>query len=162
VEKNGARGFAHWKISRTALGLLSQGMTPQKIAWTLALGLSLGVFPVLGSTTLLCALAAFVFKLNLPLIQLVNYLVYPLQFLLLLPFLRLGARLFGAGSVPWTLSQMVQMIHRDPGGAIARFWVLTWEGIGAWCLTALPVAFLLFLLFHFLLRQAGKVSVKHA
>jgi hypothetical protein len=36
---------------------LVQGITPQKMALTIALGLSLGIFPILGATTTLCALA---------------------------------------------------------------------------------------------------------
>ena len=66
--------------------LLKQGTAPEKIALSLSMGFVLGIFPVIGSTTLLCAAAAFMFKLNLPAIQLVNYFVYPLQLGLLLPF----------------------------------------------------------------------------
>jgi hypothetical protein len=36
--------------------LLRQGMSPEKIALTIALGIMLGVTPVLGSTTLLYSL----------------------------------------------------------------------------------------------------------
>jgi len=37
---------------------LAQGIAPQKVALTLALGVVLGTFPILGSTMLLCGLAA--------------------------------------------------------------------------------------------------------
>ena len=41
------------------LGLIvaqfTQGVTPQKISLTIALGLTLGIFPILGATTALCA-----------------------------------------------------------------------------------------------------------
>jgi uncharacterized protein (DUF2062 family) len=69
---------------------LTQGVTPQKIALTIALGINLAMFPILGSTTLLCAAVAFWLKLNQPIIQLVNWLAYPLQFAMLLPFIRIG------------------------------------------------------------------------
>jgi hypothetical protein len=72
--------------------LLRQGVSPEKVALTIALGIILGVTPVLGSTVLLCTLAATVLRLNLPAIQLVNGVVYPLQFILLIPFYRLGVR----------------------------------------------------------------------
>jgi uncharacterized protein (DUF2062 family) len=57
--------------------LLRQGITPEKIALSIALGAVLGIFPVLGSTTILCAAAAFVLRLNLSAIQIVNFLIYP-------------------------------------------------------------------------------------
>ena len=44
--------------------LLRQGVSPEKIALTIALGIILGITPVLGSTMLLCTLAAIVFRLN--------------------------------------------------------------------------------------------------
>ena len=59
------------------LELLRQGVTPEKIALSLAFGLGLGIFPVLGVSTILCTVAAIVLRLNLPAIQLVNYLAAP-------------------------------------------------------------------------------------
>jgi uncharacterized protein (DUF2062 family) len=50
-------------------------MDPRKISLCIALGFALGVFPVLGMTTLLCAFSAFALRLNLPAIQVVNFLV---------------------------------------------------------------------------------------
>src|SRR5215469_1665363 len=80
-----------WKDSVAIIvGQLTQGVTPQKIALSIALGFSLGVIPILGTTTILCAIAAIRLKLNQPVIQLVNWLVYPLQLGLLLVFVRIG------------------------------------------------------------------------
>ena len=45
---------------------------------------------MLGVTTALCALAAILLRLNLPVIQFASYLVYPLQILLLAPFYYMG------------------------------------------------------------------------
>ena len=67
------RGFFHRRVVAPIVALLTQGITPEKIALSLAFGIVLGIFPVLGSTTVLCAAAALVFGLNLPAIQLVNW-----------------------------------------------------------------------------------------
>jgi hypothetical protein len=45
------------RVVQPVIDLLTQGISPEKIALSLAFGIVLGVFPVLGSTTLLCALA---------------------------------------------------------------------------------------------------------
>lgn len=116
---------------------LRQGITPRKVALTLALGGVLGIFPILGATTLLCAIAGIWLRLNQPIIQLVNYLVYPLQIALLIPFYRAGERLFGAEPVPIV----------DVAGLVARFGEGPWQfvldyglvglyGITVWCLAA--------------------------
>jgi len=76
-----------------ALCLAKQGLAPETIALCVALGFVFGVFPVFGCPTIFCLLAALALRLNLPAIQFVNYLVYPLQLALLIPFVRLGDRL---------------------------------------------------------------------
>lgn len=48
-------GFFYRRLIRPILDLLRQGVTPEKIALSIALGGALGVFPALGSTTALCA-----------------------------------------------------------------------------------------------------------
>jgi uncharacterized protein (DUF2062 family) len=101
-------GFLHRRLVRPVLDLLRQGVTPEKIALSLALGVALGVFPVLGSTTALCALAALALRLNLPAIQIVNYFVYPLQIALLIPFFRLGERLFRAPIFPFPFRRFMR------------------------------------------------------
>jgi uncharacterized protein (DUF2062 family) len=61
--------FLHRRLIQPLIDLLRQGVTPEKLALSIVLGLILGVFPVLGSTT---ALAALVLRPNLPTIQIVN------------------------------------------------------------------------------------------
>ena len=51
-------GFLRRRIVIPILDLLRQGITPEKIALSIALGITLGVTPVLGSTSILCFLAA--------------------------------------------------------------------------------------------------------
>lgn len=129
-------GFFHRRLVRPILDLLRQGVTPEKIALSVALGVALGVFPVLGSTTALCALAALVLRLNLPAIQIVNYFVYPLQIALLIPFLRLGERLFRAPHLPLSVPQIYAMIHANMWDAIRSLWTTTWHAMLVWCMFA--------------------------
>lgn len=129
-------GFFHRRLARPILDLLRQGVTPEKIALSLTLGVALGVFPVLGSTTALCALAALALQLNLPAIQVVNYFVYPLQIALLIPFFRLGERLFRAPHLPLSVSQIYAMIHANMWSAIRSLWTTTWHAVVVWCLVA--------------------------
>src|SRR5579872_6178647 len=91
------------RVVEPLLSLLRQGLSPERLALSVALGIALGVFPVLGTTTLLCGLAAILFRLNVPAMQLVNYLVFSLQLALLIPFIRLGELLYGADPAPLTL-----------------------------------------------------------
>src|SRR5262250_3415773 len=107
------KSWGYRKLVLPIIDLLRQGITPEKIAQSLAFGIVLGVFPVLGSTTILCALAAIIFRLNLPAIQLVNYFVYPLQLALLIPFIRFGEILFRSPHVSLSLPFIFHMIREN-------------------------------------------------
>lgn len=122
------------KLVLPIIDLLRQGITPEKIAQSLAFGIVLGVFPVLGSTTILCALAAIVFRLNLPAIQLVNYFVYPLQLALLIPFIRFGEILFRSPHVSLSLPLIFRMIRENAWHTTKTYWTSGWHAMIAWCL----------------------------
>jgi hypothetical protein len=110
------------------------GLSPETIALILALGLVLGIFPVFGCPTLLCVLAAVMFRLNLPAIQLVNQLSSPLQLALLIPLGRAGAH-----------------IERDPAA-----WSLSSgarHAIVGWLCLCIPLGFVLYLILVFALRR---------
>ena len=153
------RGLLYRRVVDPILELMSQGLTPEKIALSLAFGIVLGVFPMLGSTTILCAVAALIFRLNLPSIQLVNYLIYPLQFLLLIPFLRLGEKLFHAAPLQLSVAQMLAMAHADLRHAIATLWLAGLHAMSAWLLIGpLAIWLLYFLLSRALRKIAGSVG----
>jgi uncharacterized protein (DUF2062 family) len=83
------------KLEAPVLVLLRKGTTPERIAMSLACGITLGLFPILGATTLLCLAAAVLFRLNATAAILANWAVYPLQIVLMAPFFAAGACLFG-------------------------------------------------------------------
>ena len=114
--------------------LLLGGVTPEKLALSLAVGLVLGVFPALGWTTLLCTAAAWALRLNLPAIQLVNWVAYPLQLALLIPFIRGGEWLFGVPASALSVETILALIQADVLGAIAVLWWATMRAIVAWLL----------------------------
>jgi uncharacterized protein (DUF2062 family) len=132
-------GFLYRRLFRPVFDLLKQGVTPEQLALSLALGAVLGVFPALGWTTMLCAIAAFALRLNLPAIQIVNYFVYPLQIALLIPFFKLGEKLFRAPHLLISVSQIYAMAHAHLWGAIKFLWSTTWHAIVVWALLA-PLA----------------------
>ncbi len=124
-------------MKKKFIAFLKQGLSPRKLALCVALGCVLGVFPVLGSTTILCAAVAWVARLNQPAIQTVNYLIYPLQWALLIPFYRMGQWLFRAPPVSLT-------------------WSTTLHAIAAWSVVA-PFAFgLLYMVFLPLFRRLAR------
>jgi len=134
------------KLTRHVVELLKQGITPHKIALAVVLGALLGMAPVLGTTIVSCTLVALAFRLNLVLIQIVNNLVYPLQLLLLIPFVQAGQWLFRQPPLPLSVGQIVDMFRHDFWGSVVALWGYTWHGAVAWlafCAIAGPVIYAL-------------------
>jgi len=139
AEPEGRASFWQRRVVAPIVGQLRQGITPEKIALTIALGLVLGSFPILGSTTLLCGLAALWLRLNQPIIQLVNYVSYPLQLALLIPFYRAGEMLFRQPPTPLSIPLMFERFTADFWQFLRDYGMIAVHGIVVWCLLA-PLA----------------------
>ncbi len=130
-------GFWQRRVVAPIVAQLKQGITPEKIALTIALGAVLGIFPILGATTLLCALTGIWLRLNQPVIQLVNYFVYPLQIALLLPYYRAGETLFGQPHVPiFSVAELAQRFQAGPLQFLADYGLVGLYGVTVWALSA--------------------------
>jgi uncharacterized protein (DUF2062 family) len=115
---------------------LTQGVSPEKIALTLALGSALALFPVLGTTTLLCLTAGVVLSLNQPILQAINALCGFIWIPLLVAFVHLGDILTGSSSSSVNVSRMFSLFRQHPGQFFQQFGVTALHGILGWTVTA--------------------------
>jgi hypothetical protein len=92
-----------------------------------------------------------VFRLNQVVLQSVNYLLYPLQLVLIIPYCRLGARLFPWG--PPFPAEIVTYVLHGQGGTIKLFAWATLKAVAAWLLTAPPLALVLYQLFSMMIGR---------
>jgi uncharacterized protein (DUF2062 family) len=138
------RDFLQRRLVDPLLALLRQGVSPRKLALSLALGGTIGLIPVLGVSTALCALAALTLKLNMPAIQLVNYLLTPLQLLLIIPLLRFGELLANAPPFPVTLESGLALLSHGAINAIQVLGLAIVHATLGWILLAPLCAWLLY------------------
>jgi uncharacterized protein (DUF2062 family) len=128
-------------IKRNTRAWLHQGISPRRLALTLALGFAIGCIPVIGIPTVLCAAIAIVLRLNLPAIQAANYLAMPLQLILIVPFVRMGGWLLASGKnqVPSAAAMM-----RSPLSELTtRMSSLAGHALFAWLIIAIPAVLLM-------------------
>jgi uncharacterized protein (DUF2062 family) len=130
--------FWRRRVRDPLIGQLKQGATPEKLAQSLAWGGLIGIFPILGTTTLLCGLAGVALRLNHIALQLVNWMSYPLQLALVIPFLRLGNLLFGMEQFPLSITEIAAAFEADFLAATRELGGVALRGIVAWALVALP------------------------
>jgi hypothetical protein len=149
----------HWirrRVIVPILELLRQGVTPEKLALSIAIGTVLGVSPILGMTTALAFLICYLFRLNPVAMQLMNYVMYPLQIILLIPFIRAGEILFHEAHLRLTGTQIQQMLHNDFTFALRLLWTAIWHAVTVWALVAPVAAFILYVILTPVLRHAVK------
>ena len=104
------------------LVLLKQGVSPEKLALCVAIGIVVGNIPVLGTSTIICTVIALLFRLNLPAMQLVQAAMAPTQLLLIIPYVRLGEWLLRAPHEPVSIAAGLALMKHGPGSAIAALW----------------------------------------
>jgi len=129
-------GFWRRRVVAPVVAQLTQGVTPDRIALTLALGVACGVFPFLGFTTALCALVAALLRLNQPIIHVVNQLLWPVQLAGIPLFVALGQSLYGAPSVPVDPSEIARLFAESPNEFWTRFGLMGVHALTAWLLVA--------------------------
>ncbi len=121
---------------------LTQGMSAEKASWTISLGVVLGVFPVMGTTSAVCFLAGWFFRLNQPLLHVFKTVVYPLHLALILVFIRMGERLWGAPLITFSVPELLLRFKADPVQFGRDFGMAALQGVSAWLLVA-PIAVVL-------------------
>jgi uncharacterized protein (DUF2062 family) len=148
--------FFRRRVVEPLLALLSQGITPQKLALSLAFGVGIGIFPVLGVSTPALTALALGLRLNLPAIQLVNYLASPVQLLLIIPFMRLGEWVVGAAPQPMTVESGLKILADGAVKAVVVLWDAIVHAAIGWLVLGPLLILLLYRGFAPLLTQAAR------
>ena len=119
--------------------LLSQGVSPDRLALCVAIGVVVGNIPILGVSTILCTVIALAFRLNLPAIQIVQAAMAPTQLLLIIPFVRLGEWILRVPGRPLSLKEGLDLVAQGAGHAIVALRDAILHAGFAWILVA-PIA----------------------
>ena len=129
------REFLRCRILRPLLRQLRGGVTPRRLAWSLALGVVVGINPSIGFATLAVALLAWAFGLNQVASQIGVHAVTPLHVLLFLPFIELGVHLFHTNRLPLSHKQIQHLSHH-PWRLLHEIWQWEWHALVVWGIVA--------------------------
>jgi uncharacterized protein (DUF2062 family) len=132
-------------MQKTLLRLLRIGTSPESLALGIALGVACGLFPVFGTTTVLCAIVGAMFRVNPLLIQTVNYALYLIYFPALALLVVAGQWLFGDEHDVITMVHLAAVWQGTAGwwrtlGQLGR---LLGHAVLVWLLLAPPMVLLL-------------------
>ncbi|HVU22570.1 MAG TPA: DUF2062 domain-containing protein [Opitutus sp.] len=132
-----ARTFWQRRVRDPIVLQLTQGITPEKIALTLAVGSALALFPIIGTTTLLCFLVGLALRLNQPIIQLINQAFWPVHVPAIFLCVKFGEWIFGVQQhAKFSIRYMNELLWNDPGQFLHRFGIIVGYALVAWAVLA--------------------------
>ena len=130
------------------VALFKQGLNPRALALSIAVSLVISMFPIFGITTIVLACIAIPLKLNLPIMIVLSYVFEPLKLFLLIPFINIGAKIFGAKHTLLTYNAIKTSYEYDFFGTTRSLVYELVCGFGGWVIIAVPFS----ILFYFLLK----------
>jgi uncharacterized protein (DUF2062 family) len=128
------------KVKDKTTALLKQGLTPKQLTQSIIVSGLISTIPILGVSTFMITTVSLKQKLNLPIMIALSYLLWPVQILMIIPFIRVGEFIF---SVPRNHHTVEEIISSFQSSFFQTLSHLSFEllcGLGGWLLTAVPLA----------------------
>lgn len=115
------------------------GLTSEKLALSITIGIISGIFPVIGMTTLLSLFLTMLFRQNLLVVQSVQWILALFQVLLVIPFMQFGAYLLSQ-NVHISMLQINNAFHHGVMSGIKTVGIFHLYAILTWLILAIPAA----------------------
>lgn len=133
-----------------------EGLTPEKLAFSITLGIISGIFPVLGMTTLLSIILTMLFRQNLLVVQSVQWILALVQILLIIPFMQFGAFLLNQNGIHINMQQINHAFQPGLLSGIKTVGLFHLYGILTWLILAIPASAVSYYGFLFVFQRKGK------
>lgn len=131
------RSFWRRRVRDPIIALLTQGITPDRIAATLAVGALCSLFPFFGFTTVLNLGVGLWLRLNQALLHALNQALGPVHIVMIFVYVRLGEFVWGATEDRFTLTEVIDTFRE--ASLLEFLHRFGWAGVHAltaWVITA--------------------------
>ena len=116
------------------------GLTSEKLALSVTLGIVSGIFPVLGMSTLLSLILTMLFRQNLLIVQSVQWILALAQILLIIPFMQFGAYVLNAHTLHISMAQINHAFQPGMISGIKTVGIFHLYGILTWLILVIPAS----------------------
>ena len=121
---------------------LVQGISQSDCAQAIALAITIGLFPILGFSTLIITAIAYFRRLNQPIAQVFNWICGPIKLALIIPFIRVGEFLFSADPFVLNLGDISRQFYENCWATLSEFAWSFLHAIAGWAFCA-PIIYIL-------------------
>jgi len=144
------------KIKHKIVALLSQGLSAKKIAQSIIFSGLFTVIPVFGVSTFFITLISIKKKLNLPIMITFSYIMWPLQILLLIPFIKIGEFIFSIPPRKHSIDEIIALYEDSFFKLLSQLSMDFLYAFAAWVLVAVPIALVLYWITLLVLKIISK------
>ena len=146
----------NWNIralkSKT-VALFKQGLSPKELTQSILVSALISIIPIVGVTTVLLTILSLKRKLNLPIMIAISYLAWPLQILMIIPFINIGEFIFSIPQSHHSAQEIIASFQNSFFGTLSQLSFELLCGFGGWLLTAVPFFTLVYLVSNFLISK---------
>ena len=146
----------NWNIralkSKT-VALFKQGLSPKELTQSILVSALISIIPIVGVTTVLLTILSVKRKLNLPIMIAISYLAWPLQILMIIPFINIGEFIFSIPQSNHSAQEIIASFQESFFGTLSQLSFELLCGFGGWLLTAVPFFTLIYLVSNFLISK---------
>ena len=133
--------------------LFKQGLTPRELLKSILVASLFSIIPIVGVTTVLLTILSVKRKLNLPIMIAISYLAWPLQILMIIPFINIGEFIFSIPQSNHSAQEIIASFQESFFGTLSQLSFELLCGFGGWLLTAVPFFTLIYLVSNFLISK---------
>ncbi|ETW06853.1 hypothetical protein H310_02987 [Aphanomyces invadans] len=144
--------FFETKVKKPIVDLLSSGVSPHALALSMAFGVTCGVFPIPGLTTVPVVIVVFLLGLNPVAAMLTNYLVTPLNIASVPVFVAYGNQYFGDSKEEFSVNALFSGLQEDLIGTLSQFRFILLNAIYMWAVFLLIATPLVYVVLYPILK----------
>lgn len=135
--------FWRRKVREPVMRELTLGTSLPKVALACMLGLVSASWPQIATNPLMALLLSWLFRCNRAITSGISFVFNPLQYLLMIPFLRFGETLLGLPHFETSVPEIITIVVTDPIGSFSILgipllhailgWIVAWLIVGPVC-----------------------------
>jgi hypothetical protein len=135
------------------VALFKKGLTTFELTQSILVSVLISIIPVLGVTTILLTVFSLKRKLNLPIMIAISYIMWPLQILMIIPFINIGEFIFSIPQSNHSVEEIVASFQESFFGTLSHLSFELLCGFAGWLLTAVPIFIFVYLVSNFLISK---------
>ena len=140
-------------LKTKTIALFKQGLSPIELTQSILVAGLFSIIPILGVTTILLTAFSLKRKLNLPIMIAISYLAWPLQILMIIPFINIGEYFFSVPQSHHSVEEIIVSFQDSFFGTLSQLSFELLCGFGGWLLTAVPFFTGIYLVSNFLISK---------